>query len=75
MFDDTVGSLEQLQRKIAYSIEHTIGIRVAVRLVKPQTIERRPGQGQARDRSAQHERMTQRPIGIGKSIKEGKVDS
>lgn len=46
LFSDTVGGLEQLQRKVASAIEHTIGMRVTVRLVEPQSIAR--SQGKAR---------------------------
>jgi phenylacetate-CoA ligase len=43
MFSDTVGAVEALQNRIAHAIEHTLGIRVQMRLVKPQTIERSQG--------------------------------
>jgi phenylacetate-CoA ligase len=42
-FGDTVRSLEKLQREIAGKIEHTVGIRVKVSLVEPQTIARSEG--------------------------------
>ena len=42
-FSDTVGALENLKRKLATSIERTLGIRAAVRLVEPHTIERSMG--------------------------------
>ncbi len=42
-FGDTVGALENLQEKIAYAIEQTLGLRVAVRLVEPHTIQRSEG--------------------------------
>jgi phenylacetate-CoA ligase len=43
VFGDTVGALEQLQTKISKSIETTIGIRAAVRLVQPRGIQRSEG--------------------------------
>lgn len=43
MFSDKIRSLELLQRKLADAVEHTLGIRVRVRLVEPQTIERSRG--------------------------------
>jgi phenylacetate-CoA ligase len=43
VFSDRIGALEQLHRRIAASIEQTIGIRVAVRLVEPHTIARSEG--------------------------------
>lgn len=43
VFSDRIGALEQLHRRIAISIEQTIGIRVAVRLVEPHTIARSEG--------------------------------
>ncbi len=43
VFSDKVSALEALQKQISHSIERTVGIRVDVRLVKPQTIERSMG--------------------------------
>ena len=43
VFTDRVGSLEALSRKIEHEVERTIGIRAAVRLVKPSTLERSEG--------------------------------
>ncbi|MCL2330537.1 MAG: phenylacetate--CoA ligase [Phycisphaerae bacterium] len=43
VFSDEVRSLEMLHRKLADAVEHTLGIRVGVRLVGPQTIERSQG--------------------------------
>jgi phenylacetate-CoA ligase len=43
VFADTVGALEQLQGKLNKSIEQTIGLRAAVRLVQPRTIQRSEG--------------------------------
>ncbi len=43
MFSDRVSALESLQDRIARQIEHTLGIRVAVSLVEPHTIQRSEG--------------------------------
>ena len=43
VFSDQVRVLEELQKKILHSIETTIGIRVALRLVAPHTIQRSEG--------------------------------
>jgi phenylacetate-CoA ligase len=43
VFSDKVGALEALQRQLAASIEHTIGIHAVVRLVEPRTIQRSEG--------------------------------
>jgi phenylacetate-CoA ligase len=43
IFSDKVRSVEIVQRKLADAVEHTLGIRVGVRLVEPQTIERSQG--------------------------------
>ena len=43
VFGDTVGALEQLQARLARSIEIATGLRVSVRLVQPQTIQRSEG--------------------------------
>ncbi len=43
VFSDRVGALEDLQQKLASRIEHTLGIRVAVELVEPQTLGRSEG--------------------------------
>jgi len=40
IFSDQVGTMESLQGKLAEEIEHSLGIRVPVRLVEPHTIER-----------------------------------
>lgn len=42
-FSDTVGAMENLHKRIAYSIERILGIHVDVRLVQPHTIERSQG--------------------------------
>jgi phenylacetate-CoA ligase len=42
-FSDKVKALEELQGRLAESIEHTLGLRVHVRLVEPKTIERSQG--------------------------------
>jgi phenylacetate-CoA ligase len=43
IFGDTVGALEELNQKLVYAIERTVGLRVAVRLVMPHTIARSEG--------------------------------
>ncbi len=43
MFSDKLGELEEVQRQIALAIEHTVGLRVPVRLVEPGTIARSEG--------------------------------
>ncbi len=43
VFSDKVGTLEELQRTLAHAIENTIGIRCAITLVEPHTIERSQG--------------------------------
>jgi phenylacetate-CoA ligase len=43
VFSDKVGALEALHRKLSYAIEHTIGLRVRVRLVEPHSIQRSEG--------------------------------
>jgi phenylacetate-CoA ligase len=43
VFSDTVGALEKLQARISHSIERVVGIRAAVRLVEPHTLQRSEG--------------------------------
>ncbi len=43
MFNDQIRELEKLQQEITNSIEHVIGLRVKVKLVAPQTIQRSEG--------------------------------
>lgn len=43
IFSDKVGAMEQLQKKISQAIERIINIRVKVRLVEPNTIQRSEG--------------------------------
>jgi phenylacetate-CoA ligase len=43
VFSDKIRALEGLQDKLARSIEHTLGLRVAVHLVEPRTIQRSEG--------------------------------
>lgn len=43
IFSDKVGALERLQQKLSHAIENIIGIRAALRLVEPNTIERSMG--------------------------------
>ncbi len=42
-FSDEVRGLEALRSKLSKAIEHTLGIRVNVRLVEPHTIQRSEG--------------------------------
>ena len=42
-FSDKVSSMEELQKKLSSAIEHTIGLRVKLKLVAPQTIQRSEG--------------------------------
>lgn len=42
-FTDTLKGLEELQKKLGNAIEHTLGIRVHVKLVEPHTIQRSQG--------------------------------
>ncbi|MCL5269768.1 MAG: phenylacetate--CoA ligase [bacterium] len=43
VFSDKVRALEDLRRQIGLSLEHTLGLRVGVRLVEPHTIQRSEG--------------------------------
>jgi phenylacetate-CoA ligase len=43
VFSDKIRAMETLQHKLEYSIEHTLGIRVAVQLVEPHSIQRSEG--------------------------------
>ncbi len=43
LFSDRVRALEDLQNKIGKAIEHTVGLRVRVRLVEPHAIQRSEG--------------------------------
>ena len=43
MFGDTIGALEALQAKLGHALEHTLGLRVLVRLVEPHTLPRSEG--------------------------------
>lgn len=43
IFSDKVGALEALQKELSRTIEHTLGIRVKVRLVEPRTLPRSEG--------------------------------
>ncbi len=42
-FSDRIGALEELNEKIADTVEHVLGIRVQVTLVEPNTIQRSEG--------------------------------
>ncbi|HEY3329099.1 MAG TPA: phenylacetate--CoA ligase [Capsulimonadaceae bacterium] len=43
VFSDSVGAMETLAKKLERSLEHTIGIRAAIHLVSPNTLERSEG--------------------------------
>jgi phenylacetate-CoA ligase len=43
VFSDRIGALERLQSRLADALEHTLGLRAGVRLVRPQTLERSDG--------------------------------
>src|SRR5512142_1489307 len=43
VFSDTIGSLEELRRKLEDAIDHVLGLRVKVHLVAPRTIPRSEG--------------------------------
>ena len=43
LFSDTVGTLENVQAKISHALETALGLRVGVRLVEPNTIQRSEG--------------------------------
>ena len=43
MFSDKVGALEDLHNDWLHALEHTLGLRVEVRLVRPHTIQRSEG--------------------------------
>jgi phenylacetate-CoA ligase len=43
VFSDKIRALEGLQERLSRSIEHTIGLRVALHLVEPRTIQRSEG--------------------------------
>jgi len=43
VFTDTVGAMEQLRQRLIHQIETTVGIRVRVRLVEPQSLQRSEG--------------------------------
>lgn len=43
VFSDRVSALEALQKKLSYEIEHTLGIRVKVKLVEPHSLPRSEG--------------------------------
>jgi phenylacetate-CoA ligase len=43
MFGDRISELESMQKRLAHAIAHTLGLRVPVQLVEPQTIARSEG--------------------------------
>jgi phenylacetate-CoA ligase len=46
VFSDKVGTIEKLHNKLAQSLNQTLGLRVEVRLVAPQTLRRSEGKAQ-----------------------------
>src|ERR1022692_45897 len=46
VFSDQIGALETLHDKLVYELDQTLGLRVAIRLVRPQTIQRSEGKAQ-----------------------------
>ncbi len=46
VFSDKVGAIEKLHNKLAQSLNQTLGVRVEVRLVAPQTLKRSEGKAQ-----------------------------
>jgi phenylacetate-CoA ligase len=42
-FSDKIGAIEDLNRKLVYALDQTLGLRVAVRLVEPHGIQRSEG--------------------------------
>jgi phenylacetate-CoA ligase len=46
VFSDQVRALEAVEAKLAHAIEHTLGIRVGIRLVEPHSIKRSEGKAQ-----------------------------
>jgi phenylacetate-CoA ligase len=43
VFSDQIGALEKLHEKLIHALDHMLGLRVSVRLVRPQTIQRSEG--------------------------------
>ncbi|MCU0857472.1 MAG: phenylacetate--CoA ligase [Pontiellaceae bacterium] len=43
MFGDRIRELESMQKKLAFAVEHVVGLRVPIRLVEPNTIVRSEG--------------------------------
>ena len=43
VFSDQIGALETLHDKLTSALDHMLGLRVAIRLVRPQTIQRSEG--------------------------------
>ncbi|HOZ49381.1 MAG TPA: phenylacetate--CoA ligase [Candidatus Hydrogenedentes bacterium] len=43
LIGDTVGAVEELRKKLSQAVERTLGIRAALRLVEPHTIQRSEG--------------------------------
>jgi phenylacetate-CoA ligase len=43
LFSDKIGTLEGLRQRLAYAVEHTLGLKVEITLAAPRTIERSEG--------------------------------
>jgi phenylacetate-CoA ligase len=43
LFSDKIGSLEGLRQRLAYSVEHTLGLKVEITLAAPRSIQRSEG--------------------------------
>jgi phenylacetate-CoA ligase len=49
VFSDRIGALEHLQYRLGEALEHTLGLRAGVRLVRPQTLARSEGKARRVD--------------------------
>jgi phenylacetate-CoA ligase len=43
LFSDKIGTLEGLRQRLAYSVEHTLGLKVDITLAAPRSIQRSEG--------------------------------
>jgi phenylacetate-CoA ligase len=43
LFSDKIGTLEGLRQRLAYSVEHTLGLKVEITLAAPRSIQRSEG--------------------------------
>ena len=43
LFSDTIGTLEGLRQRLAYAMEHTLGLKVEITLAAPRSIQRSEG--------------------------------